>query len=266
MSKFLTPPVWYDSNGNLVEILAKAKSSEGVGVGPESTIPGAGVGVDANAGYASVAIGTEASANRLSVAIGHEAKDSSSGGGISIGASSTVAGKYSVSIGYGSATPDSYSISIGAGATATAQRSVAIGSPLIDSNGEKPTTAVADAIAIGSGASAAAFGCIAIGVGTTSKTSGSEHNLAGAIVIGHGSKVYGDGSIAIGNGITLGTDESRIDPTIQIGGPKLSYTFQVGNINVFNAINEAARTFYINAAGYTARYDPASGTLNFVTE
>lgn len=266
MSKFLTPPVWYDSNGNLVEILAKAKSSEGVGVGPELTIPGAGVGVDANAGYASVAIGTEASANRLSVAIGYEAKDSSSGGGISIGASSTVAGEYSVSIGNGANTPNSYSISIGAGATATAQRSVVIGPPLIIEEESIPTTAVADAVAIGCGASAQSSG-IAIGEASESGDYGisigesangkSESIVIGSrstsnapykegemdiivgtgsstntgrknIVIGHNSKAAAGTN---GNNIIIGNGINLQTPgnLIQIGDTNTTYKAQIGN-------------------------------------
>ena len=263
MSKFLTPPVWYDGDGNLVEILAKAKSHEGT----KGTLPGAGVGVNANAGNGSTAIGTNASAPNFSVAIGCDAKDSTSGG-VAVGAESMASGGYSVSVGLG--------------ATASGGHSVAIGGAFIDQNdnSETPTTAAGSAVAIGCGASATAFGCIAIGAGTTSKKSNSSvQNQPGAIVIGQNSSVTGsnsiaigknssvngDGSIAIGSGITLGTDESRIDPTIQIGGPKLSYTFKVGNIDVFDAINTAAKTFYINTSSYTATYDPASGTLNFIT-
>ena len=33
MSKFLTPPVWYDGNGNLVEILEGTSGSNSVGIG-----------------------------------------------------------------------------------------------------------------------------------------------------------------------------------------------------------------------------------------
>lgn len=49
MSKFLTPPVWYDSNGNLVEIL-KGISQDG----------GVGIGESANAGSGAVVIGNNA--------------------------------------------------------------------------------------------------------------------------------------------------------------------------------------------------------------
>lgn len=65
MSKFLTPPVWYDSNGNLVEIL------EGISQGG-----GVGIGENANAGSGAVVIGNDKSIGNIAngqnrVWIGH---------------------------------------------------------------------------------------------------------------------------------------------------------------------------------------------------
>ena len=258
MSKFLTPPVWYDSKGNLVEILAKAKSNEGT----NDTAPGAGVGVNADAGNGSTAIGTNASApNNLSVAIGYDAKDSGSG---------------SVAVGMGSTASGGYSVSVGLGATASGGHSVAIGGAFIDENegSQTPTTAAGSAVAIGCGADASSFGDIAIGERTTSNSKSDEHNQVGAIVIGYRSWVYGENSIVIGTGINVGNYLNPVNNTIQIGNPSIpgGYTFLVGYRNVFDEIADnaskaaaAANTFSINDTPYKATYDPASATLNFIT-
>ena len=146
MSKFLTPPVWYDSNGNLVEILTGRALPEG------TTYTGS----------------------------------------MAIGKNSSVAGNYAIAIG-------------------------------------DHTNAYADnTIAIGDGASSYAPGCIAIGARATVA---SGEGTIGSIAIGKRSNVYGDGNIAIGEGITLGTEESPLNYTIQIGTPDQTYSAQIGNGN-----------------------------------
>ena len=195
MSKFLTPPVWYDSNGNLVEILTGKIEYYG--------------------------------STRLT-------------GSMAIGKDAYVGGNDSVAVGDSTFIYDTKTTAIGHNAVSRGNGNIVIGYQ-------------AESIS-----ESANGGNVAIG--EKGKAYGD-----GSIAIGQNTVIYGNGSIAIGSGITLGTDESRLNHTIQIGGPQLSYTFKVGNINVFDAINNAAKTFYINAASYRATWDPASGTLNFIT-
>ena len=146
MSKFLTPPVWYDSNGNLVEILT-------------------GGALNTGTTYTN---------------------------SMAIGKNSSVAGNYSTAVG-------------------------------------DHTNAYADnTIAIGCSAGSYAPGCIAIG---SSATAAPDKGTIGSIAIGKRSKVCGDGSIAIGEGIELGSDETPLNYTIQIGAPDQTYSAQIGNGN-----------------------------------
>lgn len=216
MSKFLTPPVWYDENGNLVEILTGKIADYG------------------------------ATAVTGSMAIGKDAH---------------VGGNYSVAVGSSTIIYDVNTTAIGYNAVSRGNGNIVIGyqaESVSDSgNGEN--------IAIGQNNAVYGDGSIAIGSGIKVYGYGSKVYGNESIAIGSGNKVYGNGSIAIGSGITLGTDETPVSNTIQIGATGKPYTFQVGNRNVFDAINIAEKTFYINAARYTAEYDPASGTLNFIT-
>ena len=72
MSKFLTPPVWYDKNGNLNDMLTGEASGDGVAVG--STAIASNMGV---------AVGPTASASNMGAAIGYNVD--ASGGGVAIG-------------------------------------------------------------------------------------------------------------------------------------------------------------------------------------
>lgn len=194
MSKFLTPPVWYDSNGNLVEILTGSVEYYG--------------------------------ATRLT-------------GSMAIGKDAYVGGNDSVAVGDSTIIHDERTTAIGHNAVSRGNGNIVIGYQA-ESVSESKSGNVA--------------------IGEKSKVYGD-----GSIAIGENSLVKGNGSIAIGSGITLGTDESPVSDTIQIGATGKPYTFQVGNRNVFDLINIAAKTFYINASSYAATWDPASGTLNFIT-
>ena len=71
MSKFLTPPVWYDKNGNLNNMLTGEASGNGVAVGPVTTATSKGVAVGYNAGAYNegVAVGTYSTADN-GIAVG----------------------------------------------------------------------------------------------------------------------------------------------------------------------------------------------------
>ena len=90
MSKFLTPPVWYDSNGNLVEILEGTSGSNSVGIGKGANTgdQDVAIGKGCQSGGGGVAIGFNASVSNDSVVVG---RSSSSGyqGDIIVGNSST---------------------------------------------------------------------------------------------------------------------------------------------------------------------------------
>ena len=98
MSKFLTPPVWYDKNGELNDMLTgevfmygiaignrAVSATYGVAVGYSSSGQNAGVavGYSSNATTEGVAVGYSSSAEMGGVAIGSDADASS--GGIAIG-------------------------------------------------------------------------------------------------------------------------------------------------------------------------------------
>lgn len=97
MSKFLTPPVWYDKNGNLNEILtgdarwADNSVQNNIAIGFSSIAGGdrdlggcTAIGYGAKAdGYGSTVLGSQADADSESIAIGFGV--SASGGGIGIG-------------------------------------------------------------------------------------------------------------------------------------------------------------------------------------
>lgn len=80
MSKFLTPPVWYDTNGNLNDMLTGAASLYGVAIGNSAaaTSDGVAVGYSSSADNAGVAIGSNADASSGGIAIGQDAHAASS--------------------------------------------------------------------------------------------------------------------------------------------------------------------------------------------
>ena len=160
MSKFLTPPVWHDSNGNLVEILTGEVADYG---------------------------GTE----RLT-------------GSMAIGNGAYVGGGYSVAVGDSAIIYDEKTTAIGYNVVSRGNGNIVIGCK---------AESVSDS---GNGEN--------IAIGQNNGVYGD-----GNIAIGKNSKVYGAGSIAIGSGITLGTDESPLNYTIQIGSSDKTYSAQIGN-------------------------------------
>lgn len=204
MSKFLTPPVWYDKNGNLVEILTGISKDGGVGIGK-----------GANAESGAVVIGNSA----LSTS------DSNGGDRVWIGYTATtnsVANMKSVVIG-----------------------TVRMGD--FDNYGSDGTR-VSNSVLIG-GKMSYQYPPFYIDESTiiNSSIAGAYNQFTDVIVIGCQSGGLG----------------ARSD-YIQIGSSNKAYTFQVGNRDVFNAIDAATNTFAIGTTKYKATYDSGSATLNFV--
>lgn len=106
MSKFLTPPVWYDKNGNLNEMLTGEASGGGVAVGPVASAYSKGVAIGSNAqagGDASsggVAVGSNADASSGGIAIGSNA-DAASPNTIQLGDSAKT---FALNVGDGTGT------------------------------------------------------------------------------------------------------------------------------------------------------------------
>lgn len=220
MSKFLTPPVWYDSNGNLVEILTGE--------------------------------------------ISKRVTDS-----MAIGKGAYVQNSYSVAVGTNARTDDANAIVIGYNSECSGLGSIVIGS---NSEALPRDPGTDPSIVIGNAGKVAGRRNIAIGENI--KMGSNDFDSTGNIAIGRNSAVYGYGCIAIGEGIQLGgkTLGEEVSNIIQIGSSNTAYTFQVGNRNVFDEIEDnaskaaaAANTFSINDTPYKATYDSASATLNFIT-
>lgn len=100
MSKFLTPPVWYDKNGNLNEMLTgNAGTSSDIAIGSGATAVDGGIAIGGSAGRGGVAIGGGASANEEnSIAIGLNATVSELGC-IAIGSAANVSTSDTIQLG-----------------------------------------------------------------------------------------------------------------------------------------------------------------------
>lgn len=99
MSKFLTPPVWYNQDGELNDMLTGEASLLGVAIGKSAaaTTFGVAIGNIAAATTDGVAVGYSSSANNAGVAIGGGADASS--GGIAIGQGAHVASSDTIQLG-----------------------------------------------------------------------------------------------------------------------------------------------------------------------
>ena len=144
MSKFLTPPVWYDKNGNLIEMLSGTAMPAGngptltnlaIGKSSEAGTPdqnvsmfGTAVGYNAKAYDNSTALGSSANA-KSGIAIGFNTN--ATGGGIAIGGNATA---NQIQLGDPSSR---YDLKIGNGTSSTVQAGgYKIGTTtIIDSNG-----------------------------------------------------------------------------------------------------------------------------------
>ena len=116
MSKFLTPPIWYDKNGNLNEMLTgNAETSNDIAIGSTASADGGGqrgtVAIVGSADTGGIAIGD------LSVAHG----------GIAIGPSANVTTNTSIAIGRYASASASGAIAIGTEASASTSNTIQIG-------------------------------------------------------------------------------------------------------------------------------------------
>lgn len=221
MSKFLTPPVWYDKTGNKIDIL---NNETYAATGPDNTA----IGTSAIAGsegvsYGAVAVGCQAHAiGPNSIAIGSydrtnggsprnvEALASGSiaiGGGAKANADSTDG----IAIGRGSTSSQS-GIAIGAASSATADGTVAFGL--------SAKAGIAKSLAIGHSAKTEGVGEGLIAIGYQSIAGDSN-----TIAIGSGAQAKASGSIAIGAGATA----NEAPNTIQLGNNNTAYTLKIGN-------------------------------------
>lgn len=116
MSKFLTPPVWYDKNGNLNEMLTgnTATSSDiAIGSGAKASDGGIAIGgTVGNKAYGGIAIGGTIEDNASGgVVIGNGAKVSNNGG-IAIGVGAHAIAASTIQLGHNDIT---YTLNIGNG-------------------------------------------------------------------------------------------------------------------------------------------------------
>lgn len=202
MSKFLTPPVWYDKNGEENQSLVNAANA---GVSGPTNIA---FGLDAKSGtdndsHSCIAIGYEATATgRNAIAIGSYDSDARP---VGPDAGTRAAG--------------SGTIAIGGGSSATAAGAVSFG----ESANAKNT----GAIAIGHSAKTDGLGTGVIAIGYQSIAS--DNN---AIAIGSGAQVKASGSIAIGAGATA----NETPNTIQLGNNNTAYTLNIGKNTIDPAL------------------------------
>lgn len=152
MSKFLTPPVWYDKNGNLNNMLTGEASGNGVAVGPVTTATSKGVAVGYNAGAYNegVAVGTYSTADN-GIAVGYNADADN---GIAIGPH---AAAYSNGIAVGGSAAEG-GIAIGGEA---AGNGIAIGGTAAANKVQLGSTGVAYDLTVGNGSGTLGIGSIA---------------------------------------------------------------------------------------------------------
>ena len=152
MSKFLTPPVWYDKNGNLNNMLTGEASGNGVAVGPVTTATSKGVAVGYNAGAYNegVAVGTYSTADN-GIAVGTYADADN---GIAIGPH---AAAYSNGIAVGGSAAEG-GIAIGGEA---AGNGIAIGGTAAANKVQLGSTGVAYDLTVGNGSGTLGIGSIA---------------------------------------------------------------------------------------------------------
>lgn len=121
MSTFLTPPVWYDKNGNLNQMLTgNPGTSRDIAIGAGTTATGGGIAIKGNAGDGGIAIG--GTSNGVGIAIG----GSSNGEGIAIGYISASSND-GVAIGYNTKAKGSGCIAIGDGANTNTPNTIQLG-------------------------------------------------------------------------------------------------------------------------------------------
>lgn len=151
MSKFLTPPVWYDKNGNLNEMLTgNATTSRDIVIGSEASADGGGIAIDGSAETGGIAIGGDSSAH-AGIAIGPYAYASTS--------ASTAIGRYA-------SAGATRTVAIGTEASATASNTIQLGG-----------NSVAYTLSVGNGRMSLNIGSTAEGNWVSAKSSGISQGL-----------------------------------------------------------------------------------------
>ena len=203
MSKFLTPPVWYDKNGNLNEMLTgNAGTSSDIAIGSGATAVGGGIAIGGSAGRGGVAIGGGASANEENgIAIGNSAT-LSEGGVIAIGHGATAGAPDSIAIGLNATVSESRCIAIGLAANVSTSDTIQLG------NNDLGYT-----LNIGDGTGTINTGTITIN-GVRLRASG------GVIQLGQNNRAY---TLSVGNGTgTLEIGSIKFQKMTITNGTKVS--------------------------------------------
>ena len=216
MSKFLTPPVWYDKNGDLNDMLTGEASENGVAVGSgaSATMGGVAVGYNAGADDEGVAIGHNAN-TRGGIAIGGDATE----GGVAIQGTAT---GNSIAIG---GTAAEGGIAIGGAATGNG---IAIGGNAAGNEVQLGNTGVAYNLTVGDGS-----GTLKIG------------GIAGAPKIG--SIAFNEMTIA-SNKITISAPGVYLCCTTYKKNPQEAISTSNVAICFINAVNEPAAVLSSNGS------------------
>lgn len=236
MSKFLTPPVWYDKNGNLVEILTGISKDGGVGIGE---------GANAESGAVIIGNGessTSASNGDNRVWIGYTATEYPTVDMKPVVIGTIRSGSFSD---YGSdSTTVSGSVLIGG--------SIYHNYPNLNING---STIINSKVVMPIGEKNLLQNVIAIGYQSGGLGATSNYIQIGSSDQGYTFKVGNKDVFAAINMATsvAGTAKGTADDALSAAGIAASEAAT------------AANTFAIDGVKYKATYDSASATLNFVT-
>lgn len=182
MSKFLTPPVWYDKNGNLNEMLTgNAEAPSDIAIGSRTTATGGGIAIggSSSATVGGIAIGGSASNGGIAIrgSVGR-------GGGIAIGGNASDGG---MAIGVGASANEENGIAIGRYATAGASGCIAIG---YDADASTPNT-----IQLGDNATAYTLN---VGDGTSSTVQAGGYKIGTTTIIDSNRNISGNSFLSTG--------------------------------------------------------------------
>lgn len=239
MSKFLTPPIWYDKNGNLNEMLTgSAATSNDIAIGSTASADGGGF---------SGTVAIVGSAETGGIAIGG---DSTARSGIAIGSNASVNVVNSIAIGLYASADASGTIAIGPEASASAPNTIQLGG-----------NAVSYTLSVGDGRMSLNVGSTAENNWVSAKSSGISQGLYLVKYGGYINTVYLMAPVAFTNPFEGGT--SKIDWYFPFNISPLRINTGSSNIIVTNSYylkvdkNSTASNLQITPGYY--KYD--SGTF-----
>lgn len=173
MSKFLTPPIWYDKNGNLNQMLTgNAASSSDIAIGSTASASGSGIAIRGSASLGGIAIGGGADSGGIAIggsadsggmAIGENASALS---GIAIGPNASVSTSNSIAIGRYASAGGTGSIAIGVEASTNTSNTIQLGD-----------NAIAYKLSVGNGRMSLNIGSTAEGNWVSATSSGISQGL-----------------------------------------------------------------------------------------